>query len=77
MTVIFWIACLWIIGAPVGYALTRWSSRAMLGRWTNNDRLYAIIVSAIYGPMMVLITAVIMLLDRLSRSQWGNREAGW
>jgi hypothetical protein len=46
-------------------------------RWTRNDRLYAIVASLFYGPAMPVMAVVIVLLYRLSRSEWGNRDARW
>ena len=71
------LAPIWVVCAPVGYIVTRWSNRAMGIRWTHNDRLYAIIFSVIYGPLMSVIGVLTVLIYKLCTSEWGNKEAGW
>ena len=67
-----WLGC-----SPVGYLATRWSDRAMSGRWTRNDRLFAIVFSLINGPFMILVAVMTRLIHRLAQSERGNQEAGW
>jgi len=71
------VACLWAIGAVVGYLVTRWAGRTVFGGWTRNDRLYTIVFSPLYGPLMPLMVLVIVLLHKLATCQWGNKQAGW
>jgi len=71
------IVCLWVLFAPLGYLACRRASRAMDDKWTRNDRLYAIVASLFYGPAMPVLAVLVVLLYRLSRSEWGNRDARW
>ena len=71
------LTCIWAVCAPVGYIVTRWSNRTMGSRWTHNDRLYAIVFSLLYGPLMPVIVVITVLIYKLSISGWGNKEAGW
>jgi len=70
-------ACIWGLCAPIGYLCARWSNRAMGSRWTRNDRLSAIVLSMLYGPLMPFLAILIVLVYRLETSDWGNKEAGW
>lgn len=72
-----WIACLWAAFAPVSYLVTRRCSRTLFGGWTQNDRLYALAFSVFLGPLMLLSTGIMVLVDKLGKSKWGNREARW
>jgi len=71
------VACVWALSTPVGYISARWSIRAMGGRWTRNDRIWAITFSVIYGPVMPLLAVLLVLFWKLDTSDWGNREARW
>ena len=71
------LACVWVLCAPIGYRFARWSNRAMGSRWTRNDRLSAIVLSMLYGPLMPLLAILIVLVYKLETSDWGNKEAGW
>ncbi len=71
------IICCWILCAPFGYLVCRWSNRAMGDKWTRNDRLCAIAGSMLYGPLMPLMALLVVLLYRLSTSDWGNQDARW
>ena len=71
------LACTWTVCAPIGYFASRWSNRAMGYRWTQSDRLWAIVFSLIYGPLMVIMSVAVVLIYRLCTSEWGNKEAGW
>ena len=72
-----WIACLWAVFAPLSYLVTRRCNRALFGGWTQNDRLYALASSVFLGPLMLLATGIMVLVDKLGKSKWGNREARW
>jgi hypothetical protein len=71
------IVCLWVLVAPLGYLASRWSGRVMGDRWTRNDRLYAIVASVLYGPLMPALAVVLILLWKLATSKWGNQDARW
>lgn len=72
------IVCSWVLFAPVGYLACRWSNRAMDdSMWTRNDRLYAIVFSLFYGPLMPVMAVLVVLLYRLGKSEWGNHDARW
>jgi len=71
------LASVWALSAPVGYRFARWSLRAMGGRWTRNDRIWAITFSVIYGPVMPLLAVAVVLFWKLERSEWGNQEVRW
>ena len=71
------IAGVWALCAVGGYFLARWSNRAMGCAWTRNDRLFALMFSALYGPLMPVFVIVVLLIYKLLSSQWGNREAKW
>ena len=70
-------ASVWLLCAPLGYLACRRSSRAMGDRWTRNSRLFAIVGSLFYGPFMPVLAGLVVLLDRLFRSKWGNQDARW
>ena len=67
----------WIGFSPVGYLISRWSQRAMCGRWTRNDRLFAIVFSLITGPFMIIGALATRLLYHMEKSERGNQEARW
>jgi len=71
------IVCLWVLFAPAGYLACRRANRALGDRWTRNDRLYAIVFSLLYGPLTPVLAVLIVLLYRLGKSEWGNRDARW
>jgi len=67
-----WLGC-----SPVGYLATRWSSRAIYGKWTRNDRLYAIVFSLVNGPLMAIVAVGARLIHHLEKSERGNQDARW
>ena len=69
--------CIWILFAPVGYLACRWSNRRMGLKWTRNDRLFSIILSLCFGPMSAIVALVVVAIDKVAMSEWGNKEAGW
>ena len=71
------IVCFWMLCAPLGYIVCRWSNRAMGDRWTRNDRVCAIAGSLFYGPLMPVMAVLIVLFYRLGTSKWGNQDARW
>ena len=71
------VAGVWALGAVAGYFLARWSNRAMGCTWTRNDRLFALVFSTLYGPLMPVFVIVVLLIYKLLSSQWGSREARW
>ena len=71
------IVCCWILCAPFAYLACRWANRAMGSGWTRNDRLFAIVFSVLYGPVMPFLAVLIVLAYKLETSDWGNKEAGW
>jgi len=71
------ILCLWVLCTPLGYLACRWSSRRMGDRWTRNSRLFALVGSLFYGPVMPAMAGLIVLLDKLFKSEWGNGDARW
>lgn len=71
------VACVWALSTPVGYLSARWANRAMGSRWTRNDRIWAIILSVIYGPAMPLLAVLVVLVWKVETSDWGNKEAKW
>jgi len=71
------VAGVWMIGALAGYLLARRANRAMGCPWTRNDRLFALVFSAMCGPLMPVFVIVMLLTYKLLSSKWGNREARW
>lgn len=71
------ILCIWVLFAPVGYIASRWSNRKMGLKWTRNDRLFSIIASVFFGPIAIVIMVVVVGIDKIMTSKWGNKEAGW
>ena len=71
------IACLWFVGVPLGYVVTRLCVRSMCSTWNRNDRLFAIVFSLLYGPVMPVLAIVLFLLHKLAESKWGNLDARW
>ncbi len=70
--------CLWIASIPVGYLSCRWINRVSgLTAWTRMDHLGAILFAMIYGPLMPLIGAVVVLIQKLSETGWAKRDAKW
>jgi len=67
-----WLGC-----SPLGYLATRWSSRTTYGKWTRNDRFYAIVFSLINGPLMIIIAVAARLICDLEKSERGNQDARW
>jgi len=72
-----WIVCLWVVFAPLSYLVTRRFHRTLFSTWTQNDRLYALTFSLLLGPLMLLSTGIMVIIERLGKSKWGNREARW
>lgn len=72
LMILIWLGCI-----PLGYLACRWTGRVIDTRWTRNDRLWAIIFSLIFGPLMIAITVVSVLLHKLLMSDWGNKEVKW
>ena len=78
MTARIIILCVWLVSLPLGYVTARWSNRSMgCGKWTRNDRLFAILFSLLYGPFMPVFAVLVALLWKLQDSKWGNQEAKW
>ena len=77
MTTSLWIACAWVAFAPLGYVVNRRFSRALFSRWTRSDRLLGIALAVFSGPMLPISMGLFALVDRLTKSEWGNREVKW
>ena len=71
------VACCWMLFSPLGYVAWRWANRRMGDTWTRNDRLFGIVASLFYGPVMPVMAALLVLVYRLATSKWGNQDAGW
>jgi hypothetical protein len=71
------LACLWLLSAPLGYVALRWCNRTVCTTWTRNDRLFGVIFSLLYGPLMIVFAVGAFLLFKLAESDWGNRDAKW
>jgi len=41
------------------------------------DRAGAIFFAILYGPLTLVIVVVIVLVQKLSESDWANRDARW
>ena len=68
---------LWIICAPISYFTMREISKAEGSKWTQADRLFALVFSVLYGPIMLVVIAVTALICQIANSSWANREAKW
>jgi hypothetical protein len=78
MTGLLLVACIWMLCAPLGYVANRWANRVMgHKKWTRLDRLGAILLSMFNGPVMLVAAVVFVLIDKLSKSRWANRDARW
>ena len=71
------LICSWLLFSPLGYMACRWASDALGARWTRLDRLYAIVGSVCYGPLMPLMAVLLVLLQRLHMSSWSDKDARW
>ena len=72
------LLCLWVLCAPLGYVACRWFNRVIgFTKWTRMDRLGAVFFSVFYGPLTLVITVVLVGLQKLGDSEWANRDARW
>ena len=71
------ILIVWLGSAPLSYLSLRRILRAESPSWTRIDRLYALGMSVVYGPVMLLAVAGIALFVKLHTTDWAKREARW
>ena len=72
------ILCLWLLSSPVGYVACRWVNQTFgLTKWTRMDRVSAVFFAMFYGPLMPVIAVVLVLIQKISESDWANRDARW
>ncbi len=79
--VIVWIVThllLWIWCACASYELTRawWLNDGL--RWTNSERVLAIVTGTLLAPIMLAVSVIIYANGRLTvKCPWWDKEASW
>ena len=68
----------WLFFSPVSYVVLRRFDRAGgNGKWTNMDRVRAILVSGLCGPVVLPFAGAFVLLEKLGKTDWARKDARW
>ena len=76
---------IWIICVILAYPLVKTDTLRVIPkyRWTNADRLIALLLSSIGGPLIILVLSVFIIYDlfvgKMSKSlgEWLDKDAKW